>query len=305
MSTLKIGLIGLRGHAERMMHIVDSLENCTIKKIYLHREDQDVRVVTDIEALLDMDIIIQASPTTFHAEQINALQSYKGHFFCEKPIALSRECLKKLRGGLWNDTFYVNYCFLHSPVGKLLKDVVDSKKYGKLVHFNITFSHPGAHKFKAEDWRFSRTGGILNTSLSHMIHFVQSLSTKCYFSKPKCISALNKGQDTAIVDISLNNCHGTLMSTWASVNHVNIQFMFTNAILQWDGECVTQTSLNNKFENRPSKILLEKDITSNYHESLHNSFATFLKGVTTGTQDPVVKEYAFKTEELLLDFADQ
>jgi predicted dehydrogenase len=166
MPILKGGMIGLRGHAERLLRIFEAKEELVMHKKYLPRYDENPKVTQKLVDLLGLDFIVISSPTLIHSEQLKKLSEYKGHIFCEKPIALDSEILGELKETLFKGRFYTNYCFNCSPVGKQMTKFL-KENFEQILDLHINFSHGVAWRIESNNWRFHPMGGVLNTVVSH------------------------------------------------------------------------------------------------------------------------------------------
>jgi predicted dehydrogenase len=307
MPSLNLGIIGKNGHAARLINILEKRDDTSVEKIFLHRKDTDSRVTQNIEDLYPCDGIIVSSPTQFHGSQLNLLRNYKGHVFCEKPISLESTILNDLNDGLFLNKFFVNYCFLYSTIGKEINELIAGRSLGELLNATIHFGHGGAYKFNENDWRFSAVGNITPTVLSHFIAFFYSIIPDIKFSSLKEMSITGKGVDTSSVQFENSRATGSIVCSWASPLVSNIQFWFSKAYLQWNGEQFKIYKLPDNHcsieRTSDSELVSSKNITvaENYISSLENALNEFITGIKVNQQNEDQRSHALNTEKLLIN----
>jgi len=95
---LKIGLIGYRNQAERLIDIIKSRADSKLECIYHPTKKFDDSLFTNrFDDLLVCDAIIISSPNDTHYKYLTKLQNFDGYIFCEKPPVTSINDLEKLR----------------------------------------------------------------------------------------------------------------------------------------------------------------------------------------------------------------
>lgn len=299
MPVLKGGLIGLRGHAERLLKLFEARENVEINKIYLPRKDDDFRVTQNLDDLFDLDFIILSSPTPSHSEQLIRLCDYEGHIFCEKPIALDSNILKKLRGSLFENRFYTNYCFHCSPVGLKLAQFFQ-ENIDDILDVHINISHGVAWRLSPENWRFHSQGGVLNTVASHFLHYFFNLSDLFEMSISSQMSITGKGVDYVKLKITDGKMDGRVVTSWALPEIVDIKVISKDGVFSWDGNFMINRRVNKDVSS--NEIVCKDELSSreNFMQSLSNSIDLFLAGVTNGVQNSMLHQASLETEEYLM-----
>lgn len=295
----KVSVIGLRGHAERLIERIESHEKAELSYIYLNREDSHPKVTKDFNNLLKSDGIIISSPTQTHKEYLSKLKDYEGHIFCEKPITLDPNILNSLKGSKLSSKLFVNYCFEFSPVGSFLYELVTSNELGKLSNISMQTGHNGAYKFNDDDWRFGSYGGILNTVLSHFICYLYKINASLEITNMTQLSQTNKGNDTtAISGFMDNNTLIYIFGSWASHPFFNIQFNFEKGGVSWDGKQLNVDPYRDDIPEYLKKITIQE----NFNMSLDLSLDCFIDGMYKNQQDRDFLSRSLKTEELLISF---
>ena len=140
---LKIGLVGVGGisgahiPAWEDMHDAELVAICDIRTERMEKYP-DKRHYTDFDEMLaneEFDIIDICLPTYLHADfAVKAME--KGiNVICEKPISLKEEDVKRVyeTAEKNNVKFMVAQVLRFWPEYELLKEIYDSKRYGKLL----------------------------------------------------------------------------------------------------------------------------------------------------------------------------
>lgn len=127
-----------------------------------------------IEASVDADVLVIATPNGYHYEQAYQALDNGFHVLVEKPIALTAEACKGLIT-MANQKDKQLHCVLqnrYSPPARWLKQVVDDKRLGEIfmVDVNCFWNRDGRY-YSKNDWRGDRQldGGTLFTQFSHFI----------------------------------------------------------------------------------------------------------------------------------------
>lgn len=170
---LKIGIIGC-GFMGRMHGTVYSLLERAelVACVDINREtakkysaDFSVNSYTSLEEMLtheEIDAIDICVPTYLHKDfTIKSAQAGKD-IVCEKPMALILEDAQEMISACAqnNVRLMIAHCIRFWPEYAYLKELVDSKKYGKLLYLNLTrygeFPHWSSNNWLAEE---AKSGG--------------------------------------------------------------------------------------------------------------------------------------------------
>ena len=140
---LKIGLIGVGGISGAHIPVWEAMENAELVAMCDIRTEcmepyPDKHLYTDFDEMLEnekLDILDICLPTYLHADYaIKAME--KGiHVICEKPISLKEEDVERVYSTAkrMNVKFMVAQVLRFWPEYELLKELYDTKKYGKLL----------------------------------------------------------------------------------------------------------------------------------------------------------------------------
>ena len=140
---LKVGLVGVGGISGAHIPAWDEMENAELIAICDIRTERmekypDKRHYTDFDEMLEkeqFDIIDICLPTYLHADfAVKAME--KGiNVICEKPISLKEEDVERVYSTAKknNVKFMVAQVLRFWPEYELLKEIYDTKRYGKLL----------------------------------------------------------------------------------------------------------------------------------------------------------------------------
>ena len=143
---------------------------------------------TDVEELFEkekLDFIITALPTYIH-EKIAVMAMERGiHVFSEKPMAINAEQAQNMldKAEENNVKLMIGQCVRYFPHYVILKDIIDSKKYGevKFAHFIRTSAIP---KWSWENWfrDEAKSGGVVLDMHVHDVDYINYV-----FGKPDSV----------------------------------------------------------------------------------------------------------------------
>ncbi|MBQ8248330.1 MAG: Gfo/Idh/MocA family oxidoreductase [Clostridia bacterium] len=89
-----------------------------------------------------IDAVILATPHGMHADMAIKALGYGLHVFCEKPMSDSfEECVAMLRAAEKSDkVFSVGFMFHFDPFIMRVKEIIDSGRIGKIMHYSSRFA---------------------------------------------------------------------------------------------------------------------------------------------------------------------
>lgn len=145
---LKVGLVGVGGISGAHIPAWEAMENaelvalCDIRPERMEKYEGK-RCYLDFDEMLDteeLDILDICLPTYLHADfAVRAME--KGiNVICEKPISLKQEDVERVYGTAKknNVKFMVAQVLRFWPEYELVKEIYDTKKYGKLLSGTMT-----------------------------------------------------------------------------------------------------------------------------------------------------------------------
>ena len=229
---VKLGIIGYRNHAKRLISILDKRKDCSLEFIYHPtKKIKDVRGTNKISELLPCDGILIASPNKTHFSYLKKLEKFNGYIFCEKPPVVLRSELDKLKKFKTNrkKKTYFNFNFRFKKINYLLEQIIKDKRLGKIININIILAHGLSFKKEyVKSWRSkSNRHSVLDTVT---VHFIDMLNL--HFGKPKKIQynpkSVNKigtAYDTVNINMIYDKCINVqILNSYASplVNEISI-----------------------------------------------------------------------------------
>ncbi|MBQ8815687.1 MAG: Gfo/Idh/MocA family oxidoreductase [Lachnospiraceae bacterium] len=144
---LKVGLIGVGGISAAHFSAWDTIPEAEIvaicdvrtERLELHPEKRHYTSFDEMLEKEELDILDICLPSYLHPEYaIKAME--KGlHVLCEKPISLKEEDVERVYSTAHknNVKFMVAHVLRFWPEFELLKELYDSKKYGKLLSLSM------------------------------------------------------------------------------------------------------------------------------------------------------------------------
>lgn len=217
---------------------------------------------TDIDEMLEkeeLDFVITALPTYIH-EQVAVKVMNKGiNVFSEKPMALTLEQAQNMIDASEknNVKLMIGQCLRYWPEYKILKEAIDTKKYGKVLFASFRRLSP-LPKWSWEDWFLdeSKSGGAALDLHVHDVDFINWA-----FGKPKAVTSkvLNEKtkHDTVITDYDYDDKIVTCIGTWGLPEKAPFSaeyyVRFENAVLDAKGGVLSiyTDEVNEKVEFAP------------------------------------------------------
>ncbi len=175
--THKLGFIGYRNHAKKLIDIIEKNNDFEITNIYHPtKRIDDPRITNSLEKLYECEAVIIASPNSTHFEYIQKFIKNSNCFiFCEKPPVTSLEGIKFLENLALEDKkrIFFNFQLRFSKINEILKQYLNSEKVGKLIQINIIASMGFAFKEKyIGSWRADGKNNLHNIIENVSIHWI-------------------------------------------------------------------------------------------------------------------------------------
>ncbi|HJN62367.1 MAG TPA: Gfo/Idh/MocA family oxidoreductase [Candidatus Parcubacteria bacterium] len=303
MQNIKIGFIGYKGHATRLIKIFDQTSQCTIPYFYHPQEDIDLKKIPvvnkskliatrKLDDLYSCDGIVISSPTPTHFSYLKKLvKNYRGYIFCEKPPVSSLKELKTLMKFPSKDKkrIYFDFNMRFGFLNEVLRDFPKKYNLGKPIRIAIVSGHGLAFKksYKSS-WRANKElhkAGVLETLGIHFFDLVSFLfgSPKELFYKAENLSPYGNSTDTCHLSCSfVNQCYFSLTCSYCIPFTKNIQINYTNGSIEFNAGRIKvfgprESFDENGFFTHPP-LIYEKALDDNalYLESLENSCQYFI-----------------------------
>lgn len=248
---------------------------------------------TDYKKMIDnmnLDCVVIASPTKFHAEMVNYALDHKLHVFCEKPFALNYEEGKQLaekasKLALVNQVGYHNR-FLGTF--QEVKRLLDSKVIGDIYHFLGESYGPVVLKEKGSTWRSEKGqgGGCLYDYASHtidLLHFLCGNGVKVRGTELKSIYSKNV-EDAVYSTVYLESgLTGQLSVNWSDETHRKMNTQIT--LLGKKGKIIADaTEVKIYLKEGDGRLNLPKGWSVKYLTDLTENVDFYLRGEEYSSQ---------------------
>lgn len=303
MSNIKIGFIGYKGHATRLINTLEKIKQCEISHIYHPTKSIDLKQipVTDksklvatqhLADLYSCDGIIISSPNHTHFAYLKKLiKNYKGYIFCEKPPVSTLKELNALTKFSASDKkrVYFNFNMRFSFLNEVLRNFPKKYNLGKPIRIAIIVGHGlGFKKSYKSSWRADKKlhkAGVLETLGIHYFDLISSLfgppNNLCY--KTENYSPYGDSIDTCHLSCSFSNhCYFNLTCSYCMPFVKNIQMDYTNGFIEFSANKIKIFGPRDIFDKRgfftSPPLIYKKAINSNllYLKSLEKSCQYFI-----------------------------
>ena len=294
--THKIGIIGYRNHAKKILDIVDANKKFDITHIFHPtKEINDQRITNNLEKLYDCDGIIIASPNSTHLEYIQKfIDNSKCYIFCEKPPVTSTDGIKQLENLSLDEKKRVHFNFnlRFSELKKILDKYLNSALIGKPIQINIVASMGLAFKEKyLQNWRSDGEQNMHNIIENVSIHWIDLVNY--YFGKnnessyfPRLISKNGTSYDTSLVNIEFENgLVASIFNSYATPSVNDIIIIGTNGSIVFGDDTMQIFSPRDSFDAKglfikPKCVIkTEFNFNSMIQDSLQKSLDYFLSHI--------------------------
>ena len=222
---LKIGIIGA-GSIVRYRHLPETTMHpnaevsaiCDIveKRARELAQQHNCQAYTDYQEMIqdpDLDAVIVAATNTTHAEMtIAALEAGK-HVMCEKPMATSLKDAQKMieAAERSNKQLMIAHNQRLEPAHQKAKEILQSRKLGKILTFSSIFGHPGSEDWAidgADTWFYRKeiTGlGVLGDLAIHKLDLLRWLLDDDYIEAAAFIDTISKTYPSGeLIDVEDN-----------------------------------------------------------------------------------------------------
>ena len=299
----RIGFIGYKGHAARLIKALDKIDRCKI--VYFYHPEKDIeldkisikepfRVSTTrrLDDLYSCDAIVISSPNHTHFSYLKKLaKEYKGYIFCEKPPGSNFEELEILER-LSNEgkkRIHFNFNLRFSFLKEVLNTFPQAYALGEPIRISIIVGHGLAFKKDYEfSWRANKRlhkSGVLETLGIHYFDlasflFGMPIDLSC---KTETFSPYGDSIDTAHLSCSfINKCYFSLTCSYCIPCTEDIQINYTNGFIVLNAGRIRVFGPRDTFDKNgffiSPPLIYEKSIDENelYLKSLEDSCAYFI-----------------------------
>ncbi len=240
---LKVGVVGVGGISGAHIPVWEAMENAELTAICDIRTErmekyENKRKYTDFDEMLnseEFDIIDICLPTYLHADFAVKAMERGINVICEKPISLKEEDIDRVYSTAEknNVKFMVAQVLRFWPEYELLKEIYETKKYGKLL--SGTMTRLGCYP------RWSWDGWMMDEKRSGLVPFdlhIHDLDFMVYaFGQPKVAHQYRSklpDQDFIAVSYDFGDFCVNSEASWYSSCYpftAEFRFQFENAVV--------------------------------------------------------------------------
>ncbi len=140
------------------------------KKLNTIKKKYNINTYSNYFSMLrenEVDLIVIATPDKTHIKILKEIISFKPKIvLCEKPISNNLTDIKKIIALYKKNKIHllVNYSFRFNSDFRIIKKMLDSKKFGKIIKLNATYSrgyfHNACHYIDFALWLFGKPNNI-------------------------------------------------------------------------------------------------------------------------------------------------
>ena len=295
--THKIGFIGYRNHAKKLLDIVEEEKDFEVSQIYHPTKNlDDSRSTNNLKDLYGCDGIIIASPNTTHFEYLkDIVENSNCLIYCEKPPVTSLESIHYLEGlsSKQKKRIFFGFNLRFTKLNDLLKEHSKSKKLGKIIQINIITSQGLAFKEKyLTDWRSDGENNLHNMIENNSIHWIDLMifnfgkTTNAHYL-PRLVSNNGTSFDTNSVNLQFESgVVASIFTSYATPLLENIIIIGTNGFIIIKDEKMKISyprdtfDENGLFANPENKEETSYNFRNDAKNSLKNSINHFLNHLT-------------------------
>ena len=240
MKVKSIGIIGVGKHfVEKIYPIISKNSSLKIDGI-LRKSNKNFKgfsILKEKEFFKKtFDFVYICCPNNFHEKYI--LKSLNSNFnvICEKPFIIRKKNLNKILNLAKKKNKFIFECFMYSyhPVFKYVKNLIKSKKFGKIRYVISNFRYPSLKK-NNNRYKINEGKGFFNDAASYLVSLESYLFENRYsvgFFKTKKIK---KNVDLRGY-IFLDNGHQSRHYFWGEGQNYtnNLEIFFDDATIHID-----------------------------------------------------------------------
>lgn len=319
---LRIGIIGYRNHASRLIELISQNKYCELRAVYHPAKKANHRFATnELQELYKCDAVIISSPNQTHFDYImNLLNNFSGYIFCEKsPVcSLSHiETLSKLPDSDKNRVYF-NYNLRFGLLNGILTNPHYLEKLGNVHHVRIAIGHGLAFKDDyADSWRADGRLNLHAIAETVAIHYVDLLKLNYgninkYFYSPSIVANTGTSFDTVHISLEFNSVTASIFASYACPFIDEATVIGTDGTLKLLGNHLCLFNPRDSFDMNGHFIeppMIEKKVINTQNEymnSLSKSLDVFISHVSAGSDiDTECFDMALSSNRLLLEMQEQ
>lgn len=240
----KVALVGVGGISGAHIPAWEDMENaelvalCDIRPERTESFAETKHIYTDFEEMLEkeeFDILDICLPTYLHADYAVKAMEHGKHVICEKPISMNKEDVDRVYSTAEknNVKFMVAHVLRFWPEYELLKEIFDTKKYGKLL--SGTMTRLGCYP------KWSWDGWMMDEKRSGLVPFdlhIHDLDYMVYaFGKPQVAYQYRSklpDQDFITINYNFGDFSINTEASWYATSYpftAEFRFQFEDAVV--------------------------------------------------------------------------
>jgi predicted dehydrogenase len=289
--TLRIGAIGWRNHAARMIDVVDASDLGRVTVVYHPATPPDrPGGTTRFEDLLDCDAVMILSPNDTHGGYLRRLAAgYGGYVFCEKPPVTTLADWEAVRGMDKGRTFF-NFNLRFSRWARRIEEALADGRLGRLLHAEVQATHglafkdifPGSWRADGERHRHS----VLETVAVHFVDLLGRVMgpVERYDYAPSIVAGRGTAYDTChLATRHQGGGTASVLASYAAPSALRLSLLGSNGVLVCDHAGIELRGPRDTFDARgnfatPPVLSAEAaDWADVYAEGLVRSVGFFLE----------------------------
>lgn len=333
MKRKKIGFIGYKGHASRLMDVFERINGCRVECVYHPEKDIDVdalalrdktsiKVTKNLADLYSCDGVVIASPNASHFDYLKeCAANFHGYIFCEKPPIVKKAELEKLRRFSFKDKqrIYFNFNLRFGVFSEIFQTLVSTLKLGDPLRVAVVCGHGLGMQPKYQSmWRSKKSRhrmGVIETLGIHYLDLVTYFygAPKNIFYKSENFSPYGDSRDTCHFSATFkNNCYFTLTASYCLPLINDMMINFTNGMIMANSSEIKVFGPRDVFDRQgffcSPPLVYARKLQRNfiYQDSLKKSCNYFFDCLRSSR--PVSVDHfnqSMKTNELLLNLNSQ
>ena len=223
--TLRIGVIGYRNHAARLIRLVSQHPHADVAAVYHPQKRVDhPAATTEIEALYACDAVFVASPNPTHCGYVlDLLQHSRGPILCEKPPVMDETELKTLAALTPTEKgrIYFNFNYRFGLLRSILNNPAYTDKLGRLNYINIALTHGLAFKQDyPQSWRADGAKNLHAITETVAIHYIDVLGlhfgrVQSYRYHPMIVARTGTAYDTAHLSLQFDTLSASILARFS------------------------------------------------------------------------------------------
>jgi len=316
---IKIGIIGNRNHASRLIKIIEKKSICELKVIFHpSKHIDDKRGTNDFTKLYSCDGVIISSPNNTHFEYLDKLiKNFNGYIFCEKPPVTSNQELEELRNlSIQNkQRIFFNFNLRFSELNDSIIQIKNSDDIGKIIYVNIIITHGFAFKDEYRNsWRADSEKNMHNILETLAIHYIDLLKWNfgemetCSYL-PSLNSKIGSVYDSSQTNVKFKDgINSSIFTSYSSPLINEITIVGTNGLCTIRENSLKIFSPRDTFNSEgffkepPLKFETSYQLKEKFHKSMINSMNYFLSKVeNNGKIDTKYFDESLSSNQMIFD----